>query len=65
MQIELIEIRDHLSRFPPFDELPEELLDEIARQVEIGYFKAGTDILAFNQEIHELHYIRSSAPCRT
>lgn len=61
MQIELIEIRDHLSRFPPFDELAEELLDDIARQVEIAYFKAGTDILAFNQEIHELHYIRSGA----
>ena len=61
MQIELIEIRDHLSRFPPFDELPEELLDDIARQVDIAYFKAGTDILTFNQEIHELHYIRSGA----
>ncbi|MEH6567107.1 MAG: DUF294 nucleotidyltransferase-like domain-containing protein [Halopseudomonas sp.] len=61
MQIELIEIRDHLSRFPPFDELPEEVLNDIARQVEIAYFKAGTDILAFNQEIHELHYVRSGA----
>ena len=54
MQIELIEIRDHLSRFPPFDELPEEVLDDVARQVEIGYCKAGTQILTFNQEIHEL-----------
>ena len=61
MQIELIEIRDHLSRFPPFDELPEEVLDDVARQVEIGYCKAGTQILTFNQEIHELHYVRSGA----
>jgi len=61
MQIELIEIRDHLSRFPPFDELPEEVLNDIARQVEIAYFKAGTEILNFNQEIHELHYVRSGA----
>jgi len=61
MQIELIEIRDHLSRFPPFDELPEEVLNDVARQVEIAYFKAGTEILTFNQEIHELHYVRSGA----
>lgn len=61
MQIELIEIRDHLSRFPPFDGLPEETLDEIARQTEVAYFKAGTDILTFGAEIHDLHYVRSGA----
>lgn len=61
MQIELIEIRDHLNRFPPFDELPEETLDEIARQVQVGYFKAGSEILAYAAPIHELHYVRSGA----
>ncbi|MFN3582098.1 MAG: DUF294 nucleotidyltransferase-like domain-containing protein [Pseudomonas sp.] len=61
MQIEMIEIRDHLSRFPPFDELPEESLNQIARQVEISYFKAGSDILLFNQDIQFLHYVRSGA----
>ena len=45
MQVELLEIRDHLSRFAPFDGLPDDTLDEIARQVEVGYFKAGSDIL--------------------
>lgn len=61
MQIELIEIRDHLSRFAPFDELPEETLDETASQVQVRYYKAGTPILEFGQEITELHYIRSGA----
>ncbi|WP_324732490.1 DUF294 nucleotidyltransferase-like domain-containing protein [Pseudomonas paeninsulae] len=61
MQIELIEIRDHLQRFPPFDGLPEDSLDEIARQVEVGYFKAGSEILSFGAEIHDLHYVRSGA----
>jgi CBS domain-containing protein len=61
MQIELIEIRDHLNRFPPFDALPEGTLDEIAQQVEIAYFKAGTDILSYGAPIEELHYIRSGA----
>mgnify|MGYP006194423421 CR=1 FL=1 len=29
MQIELLEIRDHLNRYPPFDTLPEDSLDTI------------------------------------
>ncbi|ERI53007.1 cyclic nucleotide-binding protein [Pseudomonas sp. EGD-AK9] len=61
MQIELIEIRDHLKHFPPFDKLPEETLGEIARQVQVGYFKAGSEILAPGAPIHELHYVRSGA----
>lgn len=61
MQVELIEIRDHLSRFAPFDELPEETLDETARQVQVRYFKAGTPILELGDEITDLHYIRSGA----
>ncbi|GGD07308.1 DUF294 nucleotidyltransferase-like domain-containing protein [Halopseudomonas salina] len=61
MEVELIEIRDHLKRFPPFDNLPDETLDDIARQVEITYFKAGTEILHFNEDIQYLHYLRSGA----
>ncbi|MDZ4336712.1 MAG: DUF294 nucleotidyltransferase-like domain-containing protein, partial [Pseudomonas sp.] len=61
MQIELLEIRDHLQRFPPFDALPEDNLDAIARQVEVAYFKAGSDILQYGAAIHELHYVRSGA----
>lgn len=61
MQIELIEIRDHLNRFPPFDNLPEQTLDDIARQVQVGYFKAGSEILAVGAPIQELHYVRSGA----
>ncbi len=61
MQVELIEIRDHLSRFAPFDGLPEQTLDDIACQVEVGYFKAGSDILHYGEPIQDLHYIRSGA----
>ena len=61
MQVELIEIRDHLSRFAPFDGLPSEVLDEIAQQVEVGYFQAGSDLLRYGEPIGELHYIRSGA----
>jgi CBS domain-containing protein len=61
MEVEIVEIRDHLKRFPPFETLPEANLDEIARQVEITYFKAGTEILHFNEDIQYLHYLRSGA----
>lgn len=61
MQVELIEIRDHLSRFAPFDGLPNEVLDQIAQQVEVGYFKAGSDVLLYGAPIEDLHYIRSGA----
>ncbi|MFG6176698.1 DUF294 nucleotidyltransferase-like domain-containing protein [Halomonas sp. THAF12] len=61
MDVELLEIRQHLGRFPPFDTLSDELLDEVASQVEVAYFKAGTDILTLDQELHELCYIRSGA----
>lgn len=61
MDVELIEIRDHLKRFPPFETLPDETLDNIARHVEVSYFKAGTEILHFNEDIQYLHYLRSGA----
>lgn len=61
MEVEHIEIREHIRRFAPFDHLSPEWLDKIASQVEIAYFKAGTSILEFGQEIHDLHFIRSGA----
>ncbi|MCK1789118.1 DUF294 nucleotidyltransferase-like domain-containing protein [Pseudomonas violetae] len=61
MQIELQEIRDHLHRFPPFDQLPQESLDAIAQRIEVSYFKAGSDILVAGAVIQDLHYVRSGA----
>ena len=61
MQVELIEIRDHFSRFAPFDELPDDALDDLAQRVQVRYFKAGTPIHELDEEITELHYIRSGA----
>jgi len=61
MEVEHLEVLDFLRRFPPFGELPEEVLEKIASQVEVGYFKAGTQILEFNQEIDALHVVRSGA----
>lgn len=61
MQIELVEIRNHLQHFAPFDSLPVETLDAIARRVEVSYFKAGSPILEAGASIQDLHYVRSGA----
>lgn len=61
MDVELLEIRQHLGRFSPFEALTDEQLDQVAGAVEVAYFKAGTDILVLDQELHELCYIRSGA----
>ncbi|MCH8499768.1 MAG: DUF294 nucleotidyltransferase-like domain-containing protein [Marinobacter sp.] len=61
MEVELIEIRDHMRQFAPFDELPEDALNDIAGHVEIAYFRAGSQILAFGEPIQDLYYVRSGA----
>ncbi|MCS3903816.1 CBS domain-containing protein [Methylohalomonas lacus] len=61
MEVELLDIRQHMGGFPPFDMIDDDLLDEVAGQIEVAYFKAGSDILVYDQEIHHLCYIRSGA----
>ncbi|MBP5978869.1 MAG: cyclic nucleotide-binding/CBS domain-containing protein [Halomonas sp.] len=61
MDVELLEIRQFMGQFPPFDGLSDELLDAIAERVEVSYFKTGSDILVANDAINELCFIRSGA----
>jgi len=61
MDVELLEIRQHMGRFPPFDGLSDDLLDAIAEQVEVSYFKTGSNILELNETLNDLCYIRSGA----
>ena len=61
MEVEQVEIRNHLKQYPPFASLSKQRLDDIAGQVEIAYFRAGAQIIASGQEIHDLHYVRSGA----
>jgi CBS domain-containing protein len=61
MEVEQLDIRDHLGRHPPFDQLPDDWLDRVASEVEVGYFKAGDNLLAFGDEVQDLGYIRSGA----
>ncbi|WP_129138269.1 putative nucleotidyltransferase substrate binding domain-containing protein [Modicisalibacter coralii] len=61
MNVEQLDIRDHLARYAPFDSLPDALLDRIAEGIEVRYFQAGTDLLVKDQAVEELWYIRSGA----
>jgi CBS domain-containing protein len=61
MQAELIDIRNHMARYPPFDEMAEELLDRVVSGIEVVYFKAGTQILEFGADNPWLCYVRSGA----
>lgn len=61
MEAEHLEIKQFLEQFAPFNELPEEELITAASQTEIGYFQAGTEILATNQQINDLYVVRSGA----
>ncbi|MGM0570459.1 putative nucleotidyltransferase substrate binding domain-containing protein [Marinobacter sp.] len=61
MQAELIDIRNHLQQHAPFDELPDEALDQVAGGIEIAYFRAGEKILELGQKNTYLHYVRSGA----
>lgn len=61
MQIEPIEVLDFLRRFPPFNGLPEETLGWVVTEIEVGYFKADTQILELGQQVDALHVIRSGA----
>ena len=61
MQAESLEVLEFLQQHPPFSFLPEEELHLVASQVEVSYFKAGTQILTFGQEIDALHLVRSGS----
>lgn len=61
MQAELIDIRNHMAHYPPFDEMPEDLLDQVVGNIEVEYFRAGSTILEFGTPNHWLYYIRSGA----
>jgi CBS domain-containing protein len=61
MQAELLDIRNHMAQHPPFDEMTDELLDQVVQSIEVVYFRAGTRVLELGQSNHWLHYVRSGA----
>jgi len=59
MEVELLEIRNFIRQYPPFDQLPEEALIEVSKSVEISYYRADSIIIEFADKIHDLFMIRS------
>lgn len=61
MDPELLEIRRHIGAHPPFENLTDEQLDAVTGQIEIQYYRAGSQILTSGQPIAALFYVRSGA----
>lgn len=61
VEIELLEIRNHLERHPPFAGLPPERLSEVAAAVEISYHRKGSTLISIGDTVDELYCIRSGS----
>ncbi|MGL6056582.1 MAG: cyclic nucleotide-binding domain-containing protein, partial [Vibrio metschnikovii] len=59
MEAELIEIKNFLAQYPPFNELPESALNEAVHQVEIAYYRQDTPIIHAGDHIQDLYIVRS------
>ncbi|EKO3990467.1 DUF294 nucleotidyltransferase-like domain-containing protein [Vibrio fluvialis] len=59
MEAELLEIKNFLSQYPPFRDLPEATLEDVAHNVEIAYFRQDTPIIRFGDHIEDLYLVRS------
>lgn len=59
MDAELQEIITFLSQYPPFSDLSEEVLADVAGQIEIAYYRQDTPIIHFGDYIEDLFIIRS------
>lgn len=59
MEAELLEIQNFLAQYPPFNELPEDVLLTVTQSVEISYYRQGTPIIHFGDQINDLYVVRS------
>jgi CBS domain-containing protein len=59
MQAEQSEVLDFFRRHSPFSDLPEDVLTNVANNVEIAYFRAQSAILPLGQDNHHWYVIRS------
>lgn len=59
MEVELIEIKNFLSQYAPFNDLPESALDEAVHQIEIAYYRQDTPIIHAGDHIQDLYIVRS------
>lgn len=61
MDVELIEIREFLAEHPPFDRLPEEVLNSLPAQLSIRYLRRGNMFPPVDEETPSLWLLRTGA----
>ncbi|MCC4263139.1 putative nucleotidyltransferase substrate binding domain-containing protein [Oceanimonas baumannii] len=61
MEAEQLEVLAFIRQYYPFKSLPEDVLEQVATQVEVAYFRAGTIIFKYGDAVHDLYLIRSGA----
>lgn len=61
MHAEQLEVAEFFARHQPFNLLSEERLEQLSGEVDVAYFKAGTQIKEFGDEISDWYVIRSGA----
>ncbi|MBU2896233.1 putative nucleotidyltransferase substrate binding domain-containing protein [Vibrio hepatarius] len=59
MEAELLDIKNFLLQHPPFDELDDEVINFVTKNVEISYFREDTPVIHFGDEIHDIYMVRS------
>ncbi len=61
MDVELLEIRDFLAAHPPFDRLPDEVLDRLPLELSVRYLRRGTPFPPPDADGAYLYLVRSGA----
>lgn len=59
MEAELLEITNFVKQYPPFNDLPEETIEYISKNIEISYYREDTPIIHFGDHLHDLYIVRS------
>lgn len=61
MESEQLEILDFLQKHIPYSALPDDVLKDVARAVDVRYSKGGTPIFQFGEPLHHWFIVRSGA----
>ncbi|CAM4168483.1 DUF294 nucleotidyltransferase-like domain-containing protein [Pseudoalteromonas byunsanensis] len=61
MEVEHQEIANFLEAYPPFSQLPPDALNKLASHVEVSYYREGSVVFEYAQQITYLYVIRSGA----
>ncbi|MPW35670.1 putative nucleotidyltransferase substrate binding domain-containing protein [Vibrio sp. B1Z05] len=59
MEVELFEIKQFLAQYPPFNDLPDDTLNQIALATEISYIRKGELVVSLGEAISDFFVVRS------